>query len=224
MDGEQSIAAALQIFSDKFQTFLKAGALVSFALQTTALHFVEDTKRKQVTENKSLLDYLQNTSDAADVSEASSQICFSRNKCTPTNIVQTIQEGVEYTLETLLSLSFSRLLAFSFDGFRLSVHSLLASYIADISDAENILFIKRGNMKNMPFYKCPAVSPESALARSCTKWTYLLSKQFLLHGYGSFLASDMISEHSMLTIPPVLSNVAFMSIHPSVDIYSVLHF
>lgn len=75
------------------------------------------------------------TYNASDLSEASRQICFGGNKCTPVDILLAIHEWVDSAPEKLVSSSLSVFSGVYSDGFRLFVHRILASYIAYVPEA-----------------------------------------------------------------------------------------
>lgn len=58
-------------------------------------------------------------------------------------------------------------------GYQFSVHSMLADYVAHLYEVEDVINVRRGNITNMPCYRCQAVKAYFALETSCPNWSIL---------------------------------------------------
>lgn len=111
-----------------------------------------------------------------------------------------------WALEGLLSLSLQGFSDLISAGYRDSVRMKIGSCLAGILLAEDILFVKRSNMKNKSCYRNKALKQEFALANSFREQSSFHTSQLLSSGVAENSPRREIAEHSLLLSNPVLTN------------------
>lgn len=108
----------------------------------------------------------------------------------------------------------------------LKAHILLASYVADIPEPEDLLSMKRGSQTAFPCHGSPVKKgqlPQFTKERRRT----LQETKSLINRYCRTVNKKCFSDVTQLSFHPVMpmiSTFPFLSIHSSVDIYSLFDF
>lgn len=109
------------------------------------LKFTEEMRKVQIVKGRTLLAYipvmLRRTKEMLKTGQLNRGRQFNR-----TDSLQTIPKCIGYVLECLSDSSIEGFQVFSKVGQRFRLHGMLASYIADIPKAEDILSVKRVNI------------------------------------------------------------------------------
>lgn len=153
-DGEQSCIGGLQLFSDKSQTSLKAGALSFYPLHVTLVNFLEDWRRQHICEGRTVTAYLPVgflTQEKLDISTGSGK---RKKRVTRLELLRALHECVEFVLKPLSSKALTGASFTTSDLLHYRVHFMLSSYIADLPEAEDMCSVKRGSRTFSPCHRC----------------------------------------------------------------------
>lgn len=228
-DGEQSCIGCLQLFSDKSQTSLSAGAFKFYPIHITLLNFTETTRRKHICDGRTVFAYLPVNFSRCDCSaEADPDQCKCDNKQKKfkrVDFLQSLHESIHFALQPLLRTALTGISALTSERFHIRLHFIISSYLCDTPEAEDLLAVKRGTQCESPCHVC-LVRKENlpfsctATARSVHETEIMLSK---LKQQTPGIDEEF-QRKSMLSIPPLLSTFPMMSIHSSVDLYTLFRF
>lgn len=112
---------------------------------------------------------------------------------------------------------------------QLVVHSMIASWAADIPETEGLLGAKRGTRTDFPYniFKIPREKLHenaSFVKRSSTETLSLNKNMFENKNQNNNMFEELIGKQSLTPAIPVFSDFPFVSIHYCVDIYNISHF
>lgn len=106
------------------------------------------------------------------------------------------------------------------DRKKIPTYLLLFSYVADVSECEDVLVVKRGTKTSSSCHNCLLSKNKFASSRTSTKWTLKNSLGVLARvTSGLPFAEEDLQINSMLPITLVLCEFSFIGIHSFVDIY-----
>lgn len=88
-------------------------------------------------------------------------------------------ESLEHILRALSSCSLPGFSTTATDGKRIWLHSMICSYMADITEAEYRFEVKRRNMTNISYFWCFSKKYHFALSSFWEKWTLKLTIDLL---------------------------------------------
>lgn len=222
-DNEQSFIAGLQLFSDKSQTSLSSGSVQFYPLHVTLLNFTEEYRRRHIMNGDTIVAYLPVRYDIKNVQDDGEEQRVKENsKVSRLFMLRMLHRCIETALEPLREYALKGIIMKTSDGIHLRSHLLLASYVADGPEAEDLLSVKRGSMTKSPCCRCLIVK-DLLSGCVCGDPRTLSSTLSILRRFhaGDDLAAATLSAQSMLPLPPVLSNFPMVGIHPVVDIYRI---
>lgn len=222
LHGEQSGVGAIQVYSDKSQTTLGAHALFFYPLHVTLLNFTEEWRRANISSGRTIVAYLPVHNEP-----------LNETKNTPTNAIQipskitrllslrALHSSINNALQPLAEASFCGLSVQTSDGFRLRLHFMMASYVADLPETEDLLSLKRGSATQSPCHRCMVQKHDLADMRCGTPRSLCEAMQLLDGSQNVSEKDEVLAQRSMLPIPPILHTFPHIGLHPCVDIYRV---
>lgn len=228
-DGEASCVGCLQFFSDKSQTSLSAGAFKFYPIHVTLLNFTEGARRSHICEGRTLFAYLPVTFCGCDCStDAGIDLCKCRAKekrVKRVDFLEALHDSINFSVEPLARTALSGMPSVTLDGIHLRMHLVVSSYLCDTPEAEDLLAVKRGTQCQSPCHVC--LVRKEDLPFSCVgtgrslKDTSIMVSRLNVRSPG---IEEEFQSKSMLSIPPILSQFPCMSLHPSVDIYTLFRY
>lgn len=148
---------------------------------------------------------------------ASTLIVFIKNR--RAELLQLLYEIKGSAWKKLVSTSLPGFGPTSSNGHKYSLYSMIVSYMTDITEPEDIVFLKRTNMTSTSCYRFQARRDKWALTKGCVAhsiWVLSLLKS-------KTSVKGLILAYSIFAIKSLLAGF-FMSILPYFDIYNISWF
>ena len=226
-DGTQSMVGCLQVYSDKSVTSLTSHSFVFYPLHLTLINFSEERRRSLIGNGSTVVAYLPvTTNSSANFSLQQREGMMKKKVLDKVNRLLALHETVEFCLEEVSKLAEVGVVCETRDKCRVRMHFLLASYVSDIPEAEDLLGLKRGNQTPSPCYQC-LVRKESMAESSFAKSRSLMHTRRLIERLGTSENRETLEELATLSMHPILpvfADFPFVGIHESVDIYSIFDY
>lgn len=155
INGEDSLTAAIQVFSDESKTSLKAGAIMVYPLHITTVNFIQGERKEPISKTRTLVAHLPVCSMQTSGHDRLPRTEPGRTKFGCEDILRALHESIEYILPYLTTkCSSPDFLGTTVDKQRLRLHSIICTYISDTPEAEEMVVVKRDNLTNMPHFQC----------------------------------------------------------------------
>lgn len=216
----------IQLYSYKSQVSLTASTLMFYPLYVALLNIREGKRRKVMLVGKATVAYLSvSFQEKGDKNDERGMV--SKLSSNSVKLLSSLHKCNDFCLKPISDKASCGLVCTTTDGKKEKnvFYLLLASYIADIPESEDILAIKRDTQKVRPNHLCLLKRENHSVGGICTKRT--LSKSFKIlfeidKKRKSVNASEnVLMEYSMHPPPSSLASFQFFGTHESVDIYSI---
>lgn len=220
LDGEQSVVACIQLFSDKSQASLSASAFKFYPLHINLLNYREAERRSHITDGRTVFAYLPVRFDASQDHVDGKKPHFDR-----VDFIRALHHAIEFVLEPLGCDALRGASVKTADEKRLRLHFVLSSYVSDTPEAEDLLGVKRGNNTESPCHRCN-VSRDQMPFSTCERYRCTEESRQIIKAIDGNVATafDKLKQMSMLPLLPVLSSFPLVAIHPCNDIYNIFRF
>lgn len=137
-------------------------------------------------------------------------------------LLRFVHGSIELSPRKLSNVAVSEVVALSSNEWSFILHCLLVSYVADISEAEDMLSVKRCTLTDWPCFRW--VLPEDQFSDFVCGESRTLDRTkdiFWSFQREGVVAKEELASMSMPSTLPVLSSFTMMGIHPRVDNYSI---
>lgn len=151
-DNVQSVIGCVQVFSDKYQTSLKAGGLAFYPLYVTLINFSGKMGHLQILSKAAVLAYLLVTFESRLTKEKCSRPASRRRERAAA--LESLHEFIELCLRPIFVHAYRRLHCKTRSSFETLVHSLHASFVADMPETEGLHAMNLGRLTKFPCHKC----------------------------------------------------------------------
>ena len=210
-DGEQSVTGFCQVYSDK--SFANE-SFSFYPLHLLLLNLTESKRRKMITSGASIISYLPIKFESKSEENLSS-------KFTRIQLLQALHKSIEYFFLGIIDAALPGISVVTEDKKKIRFHLVLASYVADIPESEDLVGVKRRVRTKKPCHRC--LIPVERLSYCTREQPRSIKNTYNILNRGEESRHEL-EDLSMHSLPPVLSKFPHAGIHPCVDSYSIFRF
>lgn len=218
------MAEYIQLFGEKYQISFLASSAQFYFLHRTLLIIHERIRRKLIANGRTVVAYLPTIYNKIIVC---AEICTysgrAKRNATERVSLQATHKSNGYVLGPRRDIHLQGLRTRTEAGRKLLLHLVIACYICDIPEAEDLLELKRDCRTFLSGHICFATGEQFSRSTTAAKKTLEHTRRVLdiFHSFSKNTKAlhklRSLSIHSLL---PALSEFYFSRIHPCINVYS----